>query len=166
MTRFAQERTADGTHVLRWYPSGTPKYVSPIYSSVATTSLGQFATSNIPMMLVMIEGDTTSAASIAGNTWDIDFIAHFEIRPESLLSCAIPPTPSVYDPVALAQALNWLSSHSVASVEKGGGRLTLPDGAQVSGDIRDKMNAFDLRTLNMFLPILLAGAGRLNRRPG
>ncbi len=125
--RFATERTSDGTHVFRWLPLHTPKYIPTLRAGTTTfNSLSDYG----PLVFIMIQNDYTTAASTTGNTWQLDIVAHWEITGVSPYSSAIPLTPSPYDPSALAIVVNAVQSMSANGVMNGVGKVFMSDGEQ------------------------------------
>lgn len=121
-------RISNGVFEANWVPSGIPTY--QILSSTgggyepfdaltggAIVPSCQFNTavgaagvqSGQNGLVVIIENDTTSVASILGNTYAVEVITHWEVIPVNPLAVAYDLTPSASDFQALQMALNKLT---------------------------------------------------------
>jgi len=109
-----------------WVPNGVPFYqqiASADSSNLTTLTSGNQRTPNTLFnsgvgmagveagqnnLVILIENDTTSAASRFGNTYSLEFIAHWEVVPGNPVSVGYQLTPSDMDLQALQAALNMI----------------------------------------------------------
>lgn len=109
LVRRTTLRTEDGTTIVRWLPQGVPRYKAVCQSQDAISSSQRY---DDPVILIMIRGDQTAAPSTFGNTYLVEIIAHWEISASNVRLHVAKPTPSPYDPNALAICLNAMESLS------------------------------------------------------
>lgn len=108
MTRYKVFREWDSTLEFESIPSGCPLYEQLTFSAGANypTPLTLSAVNPMPLLAIMILGDTTSTPSNFGNTFDLEVSRHWEIISPSDLVTGIPMTPSPYDAKQLEYCLN------------------------------------------------------------
>ncbi len=132
LRRISTVRNPDGSVEVKWIPTGVPRYCPIVQSTAAQindyTDLG-------PCIIFAIEGDMTgpigsSGATVAGNQWQLDVVAHVEVIPLSRFALAVGPSPSPYDPQALSYCLNKFETTRAVSEWEGGVQHTCDDGAQ------------------------------------
>lgn len=129
LRRIATLRNPDGSIEVRWIPSGVPSYAPVPYNG---NGLAHYYDMSGPCIFFGIAGDQTASAGAVGNTWMLDVIVHWEILPMSLYSHVIAPTPSPYDPTALAVCLNAFQRLCSVTEVVGGNRLAMSDGEATS----------------------------------
>jgi len=105
MKIISVDRVRDGVYEAHWFPSGAPQYYSPLVDGLQANS--NFLDSG-PVVIIMINGDTTATGSATGNPYSLEIIWHWEIIPASRIALAIQPTASPYDVAALSSTLNAL----------------------------------------------------------
>jgi len=128
MRRLTTVRNPDGSVTVTWIPTGVPKYEPLVTAS--SSYVDQIFAHFGPVIVFAVDGDITSSASALGNVFQLDVVMHFEVQPLSRYALVIPPTPSPYDPLALAEALNHFQSMSSVTEEDVGGKHALADGRQ------------------------------------
>lgn len=124
---YQETRVGDRTQTFYWLPNGVPSYFrtgsNTAYTGPSTTTAGALVTNSIfasstnsggpcygeNALLVMISGDVTGAASITGNVYDVQVIAHWEVIPSNITAVTYDVSPSLSDPMALAAAMNACS---------------------------------------------------------
>jgi len=108
MSRYKVFREWDSTLEFESIPSGCPIYQPLSINSGATAPSPQLlsTTNPMPLLCIMILGDSTSVASSVGNAFDLEVVRHWEILSPSDLVTSIPMTPSPYDARQLEYCLN------------------------------------------------------------
>lgn len=128
---MSEARISDGVFEYHWVPSAMPSYQTAAGSTGTTTNLLTTTTSGgnsvVPsffngpagggnveggqyMLMLFVEGDTTATSTANTNAYDIEFIMHGEVIPQSVYSVAYNMSPSPYDVAELQASINALAS--------------------------------------------------------
>jgi len=134
LKEYKVSRIGDETETFYWKPNGVPPYyriaTAGSYNAPSTTTGGTAvlnslfaATTNsggLPYgsncLVILITGDTTSAASLVGNYYDVEIISHWEAIPTNMDAVVYDLSPSMSDPKALSDAMNVCSASGDASM--------------------------------------------------
>jgi len=128
LRRKSDIRSPDGSITLTWIPTGVPSYYQPVKNGADVRHLDTFNVG--PIMAFMILGDQTTSVSATGHEWSLSVVSHFEIATSSIQNMVSFPTPSPYDPVALAVCLNAFQTMSSIMEDDGGSREVIADGSK------------------------------------
>lgn len=126
LTNLSTARNPDGVFECHWRPTKVPEYMAVNNASVVyTTAAGVSPADNtytplnqVPAqqgveagqssLVVVVDGDTTAAASATGNPYFLDVVWHWEYIPMDPLKTVVDIGPSPYDPAMLARIINSL----------------------------------------------------------
>jgi len=128
MNNSVSSRVSNSILEVNWVPAGVPTYqtaptsasgLEPNFSLTAsavlpscmynTASGGAGAQAGQNVLVFLIEGDVTAAASAAGNTYSVEVISHWEVIPVNPLKVAYDLTQSYSDHLAVELALNRMT---------------------------------------------------------
>lgn len=132
---LATARVGDGTFEARWFPTTTPTYQQitagqgevavapganqPVQNSVFNSPDGGVGwQSGQNVLVVWVEGDTTSSLQSTGNTFGLEIICHWECIPTSPSSVAYSLSPSICNMAELAAALNSIRQYPMGEMTK------------------------------------------------
>lgn len=110
MTRFQTFRIEDGTIEVESIPSGVPKYTIPTVSNGTAVYTMTPYVNTLPLICLIIEGDTTAVAGTTGNSFVVDIVRHYEVIPPSELVVAAGSEASPYNAAVLGDCLNNFAS--------------------------------------------------------
>lgn len=141
MREWSSTRVSDGVYECLWKPAQTPQYQSilpslgntaMVYScaagvgstgvtpSVWSADTGGWGAQNAQnTLVVLVDGDTTSAASVSSNNYTIEVAWNWEVQPQQRELVPFVLTESPFVPAQLQDTLNNLSKIPVGHIMAG-----------------------------------------------